>query len=70
MQNEEEEGQARMVGMFSRMSHAAPDYVKQIWTREQSLCGAREGHWHRGRRGNEISDRSYNTVPHLTQPSP
>jgi hypothetical protein len=27
VQNEEEEDQARMMGMFSRVSHAAPDYA-------------------------------------------
>jgi antibiotic biosynthesis monooxygenase (ABM) superfamily enzyme len=44
----EDGGKARFVEIFTWVSHAAPEHapeaVKKLWEREQSLCEARSGH--------------------------
>ena len=56
VQDREPNGRTRFVEIFTWVSHAAPqnapDSVKQIWGREQSLCEARDGH--NGLEGGEV----------------
>jgi hypothetical protein len=56
VQDREAGGATRFVEIFTWVSHAAPqnapDSVKQIWGREQSLCEARDGH--NGLEGGEV----------------
>jgi hypothetical protein len=48
VQDREANGKTRFIEIFTWVSHTAPqnapDSVKQVWAREQSLCEARDGH--------------------------
>lgn len=48
LQSREPGGKTQFVEIFTWVSHDAPqnapDSVKQIWAKEQSLCEARDGH--------------------------
>jgi len=56
VQDRETNGKTRFIEIFTWVSRAAPEHapdsVKQIWNREQSLCEARDGHG--GLEGGEV----------------
>ena len=56
LQNREAGGKIQFVEIFTWVSHDAPqnapDSVKRIWSQEQSLCEARDGH--NGLEGGEV----------------